>query len=68
MEWISMTSVIRNTLFLLLLGIMASGCEQDGPMERAGKVVDEAIEDTGEALEDAQETVEDAIEEQQKNN
>jgi hypothetical protein len=51
---------------LMLTGL--SGCEQEGPAERAGKAVDEAIEDTGEAIEDAQEKVEDAIEEREESN
>lgn len=52
---------------LVVLGALLtfSGCEE-GPMEKAGKAVDEAVEDTGEALEDAGEAIEDAVEEQQK--
>jgi hypothetical protein len=45
-----------------------AGCEREGPMERAGKAIDEAVEDTGETLEDAHEKVEDAIEDQKKEN
>lgn len=60
-----MMSKLKKILLGLLLitfffGI--SGCSE-GPMERAGKAVDEAVEDTGEALEDAGEKVEDAVEE-----
>jgi hypothetical protein len=58
-------------LLVCLLVIMAvvglSGCDE-GPMERTGKAIDEAVEDTGEALEDAQEKVEDAIEDQKEKN
>lgn len=35
-------------------------CESEGPAERAGEKVDEAIEDTGDALEEAGEEVEEA--------
>ena len=60
-----------KTLFMgLLLIVMVagiSGCEE-GPMERAGKKIDEAVEDAGEAVEDAGEAVEDAIEKQKKKN
>ncbi len=34
---------------VLLLG----ACEKEGPMERAGEQVDEAVEETGDALEQA---------------
>lgn len=35
------------------LGVTASGCEEQGPAERAGEQIDEAAEEAGEALEDA---------------
>ena len=58
-------------LFVFLLLIVAvvgfSGCGE-GPAERAGKAIDEAVEDTGEAIEDAKEKVEDTIEKQKKKN
>jgi hypothetical protein len=40
-----------------------SGCEREGPAERAGEAIDEAIEDAGEAIEDAGEAIEDKQEE-----
>ena len=52
-------------LVVLLALFALSGCNE-GPMEKAGKAVDEAVEDTGEALEDAGEAIEDAVEEQKK--
>jgi len=61
-----MTNKLLQLVMVLIIGVFIAGCEQEGPMERAGKVVDEAVEDTGEAIEDAQEKVEDAIEDQQK--
>ena len=48
---------------LFIAGI--GGCGE-GPAERAGKAVDEAVEDAGEAVEDAAEKVEDAIEERKE--
>lgn len=57
---------MNNKFLAALLAAIAliglSGCEE-GAGERAGKAVDEAVEDAGEAIEDAQESVEDAIEE-----
>ena len=47
----SMRKLICCVVVLLSLFVM-SGCDE-GPMEKAGKAVDEAVEDTGEALEDA---------------
>ena len=29
-----------------------SGCEREGPMERAGKKIDKAVEDTGKAIQE----------------
>ena len=46
---------------LFLTGL--SGCEREGPAERAGKAIDEVVGDTGEALEDAGEAIEDKKEE-----
>lgn len=47
---------MRRLILLLLLGLgttMLMGCEQEGPMERAGKKVDRAVDDTGDAIDDA---------------
>ena len=52
-------------LFLAVAVAGLPGCNE-GPMERAGKEVDEVIEDTGEALEDAGEAIEDAVEDQRQ--
>ena len=54
-------------LLLIVVVVGTTGCEE-GPIERAGKAVDEAVEDAGEAIEDAQEKVEDAIEEREDKN
>ena len=37
-----------------------TGCEQEGPAERAGEAIDDATESAGEAIEDAGESMEDA--------
>ena len=58
---IQLKKIFICLLFAILIGI--NGCDE-GPMERAGKAVDEAVEDTGEAVEDAKEKVEDAVEKQ----
>ena len=63
-----MVSKLKKLFVYLLLIMMIfgiSGCSE-GPAERAGKKVDEAVEDAGEAVEDAKEKVEDAVEEQKK--
>lgn len=45
---------------LLALGGVA-GCEKEGPAERAGKTMDDAVEDVGDKLEDAGDKAEDAV-------
>lgn len=42
---------------LLVLGLGA--CERQGPAEKAGERVDEAVQNTGEAVEDAGDKAED---------
>ena len=54
-------SSLVHLIFFMLMSVALAGCQQEGPMERAGKAVDEAVEGTGEAIEDAQENVEAAI-------
>jgi hypothetical protein len=46
---------------LLLVAPALYGCPDEGPAERAGENIDEAIEETGEALEEAGDDVEDAV-------
>lgn len=57
------TPNLKNALLVSLLASMMalSACEKDGPMERAGESVDEAVENTGDALDDAADNTEDAI-------
>lgn len=58
---------IRSKLIAVLVAVPAcfftlSGCEEKGPMEKAGEKVDDAAEKTGDAIEDAAEKTGDAIE------
>lgn len=60
------TGLLIAGLSALLLGL-ATGCEEQGPMERAGERIDEGVEDARDAVADAvdedgpvEETVEDA--------
>lgn len=49
---------MRKLMVMVLLGLsigVLTGCEQEGPMERAGERVDRAAEDTGRAIDDATE-------------
>ena len=61
-----MTNKILQIAMVLIIGMFIAGCEKEGPMEQAGKAIDEATEDAGEAVKDAQKKVEDAIDDQQK--
>lgn len=53
---------MNNTLSKMLLALLFSlpliGCEQEGPAERAGEEIDEAVEEAGETLEEAGEAIE----------
>jgi predicted small lipoprotein YifL len=40
-------------LFLIALLTGLSGCESEGPMERTGKKIDKAVEDTEKAIKEA---------------
>ena len=50
---------ITGLLFLLFI----SGCEQEGPAERAGEKIDKTIGQTQEKMEQAREKISDAAEE-----
>jgi hypothetical protein len=50
--------MVRKLLVVLLFGFSFgafAGCEQEGPLERAGEKADRAAADTGEAVEEATE-------------
>jgi len=57
-----MMKMLTLILFLITWIAMA-GCEQEGPAERAGAKVDEAVEDGKDRVEDAVERAGDSIEE-----
>lgn len=57
--------------FLLLLGMIvflttAVGCEEQGPMEKAGEKIDETIEKAGENIEEGGEEIQQAAEDAQE--
>ncbi len=57
-EGTHMTNKKRNTKVLAILFfsgglLLGSGCEREGPMEKAGEQIDEAVEETKEALDPA---------------
>lgn len=49
------TPLLRNAFFVLALAVTPalSGCEEQGPLEKAGEAADEAVQDTKRAIEDA---------------
>jgi hypothetical protein len=61
---------LKNLAFALAIGLFGTiltGCQQEGPAERAGESMDrageragEAMEDTGDKMEDAADKAEDA--------
>jgi hypothetical protein len=49
-------SKLKKAIFYLFLAVLLtglSGCEPEGPMERAGKKIDKAVEDTEKAIKEA---------------
>jgi predicted small lipoprotein YifL len=57
---------VITALMMIVLVVGLSGCRKEGPMERAGKKVDKAIEKTGEQIEKAGEKVQDAVKDTKK--
>lgn len=59
-----MTKFNRNIIVALALGMLTvglSGCKKEGPMEKAGKNIDKAVEKTGEKMEKTGEKIKDAV-------
>ena len=52
-------------VFMILITAGITGCEKEGPMEQAGKAVDEAVKDTGDTIADAKEKMEETVKEEQ---
>jgi len=52
---------ITIAMLALVLGVFTVGCaKEDGPMEKMGKQVDQAVEDAEDAAEDIADDVKDA--------
>ncbi|MGB5475235.1 MAG: hypothetical protein WBQ78_17400 [Gammaproteobacteria bacterium] len=59
--------ILSTALLTSALLIALTGCEkQEGPMEKAGKSVDNATESLGEHMEDAGEAIQDAAKDAKK--
>jgi hypothetical protein len=57
---------VITALIVLVLIVGLSGCKKEGPMERAGKKVDQTVEKAGEQIEKAGESVQDAVKDVKK--
>lgn len=56
---------LKKYLLIVLMSLFTAGlvaCEQEGPMEKAGKEIDEAAKDVGKATEDAMKDAGKAVE------
>lgn len=53
--------LVVGVLVLALPAAGLTGCEEEGPFERAGEKVDQGVEEAGEKLEEAGEEIDDAI-------
>jgi len=53
---------MKKMLFLLLLSMSVglAACEKEGPAERAGEEIDEAVEKAGDKMEEAADKAEEA--------
>ncbi len=53
-----------SRIFIMLLTmttVFISACEKEGPAERAGEKVDEAVEEVGDEVEEAGDELDDAV-------
>jgi hypothetical protein len=57
---------VITALIMLFLIVGLSGCKKEGPMERAGKKVDQTIEKAGEQIDKAAESVKDVVKDTKK--
>lgn len=53
-----MKKLVFIAMLLIGTSIFLVGCEQEGPLERAGENVEDAVEDAGDRVEDAGDKVE----------
>ncbi|MBC16285.1 conserved exported protein of unknown function [Pseudodesulfovibrio profundus] len=58
MNWLKY--VLVAVCLTLMLGF-SLGCEQEGPAEKAGKTIDQTVEDVGDSIEDAGDKIEDKL-------
>jgi hypothetical protein len=56
-------SKILSLLLIVLLLVTFVACEQEGPAEKAGKKIDETMEEAGDKMEEAGEAVQEKAEE-----
>lgn len=58
------TQNFKTSLVVLLFASLAviTGCEKQGPAEKAGEEIDRALDDAGDAMNDAADDVKDATE------
>jgi predicted small lipoprotein YifL len=57
---------LRVVVSLALGFVLLAGCEQKGPMEKAGQKIDKAVEDTGKEAQKAGEKAADKLDEAAK--
>ncbi len=56
-----LTKAISTALLVGLLGVSMAACQkQEGPVERAGKEVDQAVEKAGQKIEQAGDSIQNA--------
>ncbi|RBP52779.1 hypothetical protein [Arenicella xantha] len=58
MKHANLKKLLLTSLFASLVAL--AGCEEKGPMEKAGESIDNAVDDAGDAINDAGDEVEDA--------
>ncbi len=49
-----------SLMLMVLASALLAACENEGPMEKAGEKIDEAVEKAGEQVEEAADKVKDA--------
>lgn len=59
------SKILSLLLIVLLVGAFAA-CEKEGPAEKAGAKIDEAVEEAGDKMEEAGDAIEDKTEEMQE--
>lgn len=61
-----MNARMTTMMFAALFSLGLVACEKEGPAERAGKAVDEAVEKAGDKLDDARDKAREAIDDAKK--